>query len=81
MYSGRDGDRINDVNATSFLMHSIGLLIGKQVVGCGRIHLDSPFYISATAKFSLGVFGKMYIIEWPSKYTHYIMDSICPRIF
>ena len=81
MYSGRDGDRINDVNATSFLMHSIVLLIAKQVVACGIIHLDSRFHIPATAKFSLDVFGKMYIIEWPGKYTYYIIDSICPCKF
>lgn len=76
MYSGGDGDHINDVNATSFLMHSVVLLIANQVVACGIIHLDSPFYISATAKFSLGVFGRMYIIEWPGKYTHY-----CNRLY
>ena len=33
IYSGKDGDHIKDANATSFLMHSIVLLIEWFLVG------------------------------------------------
>ena len=68
MYSGGVGDYIYNVNATSLVIHSIVLLIAETVVACGTIHLEASHYFSATAKFRSGVFGRLYIVEFPGKY-------------
>ena len=67
MYSGGAGQQIYNVDATSLVMHSIVLLISESVVTCGTIQLQSWHYISATAKFRSGVFGRLYIMEFPGK--------------
>ena len=69
MYSGRDGQQIDNVNATSLVMHSMVLLIAETVVSCGTIQLISHHYISAIAKFRSGVFGRLGIVEFPGKYS------------
>ena len=68
MYSGGVGDYIYNVNATSLVMHSIVLLIAETVATCGTIHLEAIHYITATAKFRSGVFGRLDIVEFTGKY-------------
>ena len=67
LHSGRLGDYIYNVTATSLVMHSIVLLVNDERVACGTIHLDIWFNIPATIEFRSGVFGRIFIMEYPSE--------------
>lgn len=67
MYNGDNGDRICNMKAASLVLHSIVLLVVEEVVACGTIHFESRHYFPATVKFQSGVFGRLYIVEWPGE--------------
>lgn len=71
LHRGIDGDYIYNVTATSLVLHSIVLLINEEPVTCGSIIPFATPEHPATLEFKSGVFGKMYIVQWPGEYTTY----------
>ena len=72
LYSGRDGDYIYNVTATSLAMHSIVLYFEEEAVTCGSIFIPGISVSHATVEFKSGVFGRIYISETQSEYATYI---------
>ena len=76
-YSSSDGNIIANITTFSLIMNSIVLSIGGTPVACGTI---VPLYLSftlATIDFKLGLIGKVYIAQWPCKFTFCIHQHYC----
>ena len=68
-YSGNrtDRDYIYGVTTASLVLHSLVLFINNELVTCASIvPLVLPDY-AATIELKMGVFGRIYIVQWPSK--------------
>ena len=66
-YSGVIGQRIYGVTTASLILHSLVVFVNDQPATCGTI---VPYFLpssSASIEFKLGVFGRVYIFQWPGE--------------
>ena len=68
-HTGGDREYIYNVTVTSLVMNSIVLIVNDSLVTCATTYLESGSYIPVTVDFRSGVFGRMYVIEWPGEQT------------
>lgn len=82
LYSGADRDYIYNETVDSLIMLSLVVNFEGGPVTCGTIAPDSVSYSYTTitsVQFKSGLFGKLYIFQWPSElntHLHLITCSI-----
>lgn len=70
LYSGSHLSMIYNVTTASLVMHSMVIVFEREPVACGTIVPDSLgfSYSFAFAEFKSGLFGRIYISQWPSEH-------------
>ena len=68
-YSGNctDRDYIYGVTTASLVLHSLVLFANNELVTCASIVPLGLPESAATIELKMGVFGRIYIAQWPSK--------------
>ena len=69
-YSGNDDHYIPEVTTAIFIMHSIVISVNNEPVACGTIVPLSLSYSLVRIDFKMGLIGKIFIAQWPCKYTY-----------
>ena len=72
-YSGNrtDRDYIYGVTTASLVLHSLVLFANNELATCASIVPIGLPDSAATIELKMGVFGRIYIVQWPSKYIIY----------
>ena len=78
-HSGLSGQHIYRVTTASLILHSLVVFVDDQPATCGTI---VPFFLpssSASTEFKFGVFGRVYVIQWPGECIIYVgtCTSMC----
>lgn len=69
-HGGANRGYIYDVTTASLIMHSMVIVFEGEPAACGTVVPDPSafFYSFAFAELKSGLFGKMYISQWPSEH-------------
>ena len=68
-HSGWTWDYIYNVTTASLTLHSLIVIVRNQPVACSSI---IPFFLPSSVtstEFKLGIFGRIYIIQWPGEHS------------
>lgn len=63
MYTSGPRGTIDNVNASSLILHSIVVLVHNKVVTCATIGPEYAVYALAKVNFRSGVFGRIQVME------------------
>ena len=78
-YNSRFGNNIGNINVESLIMNSIVLSFNGELVACGTFVPESLSYTLATIDLKLGLIGKVYIAQWPCKFTYTLVIPLLLR--